>query len=44
LISVLAGYALYSLRIYVILPEDFASNLEEMRRNIRADLAEIDWK
>jgi HD superfamily phosphohydrolase len=44
LISVLAGYALYSLRIYVILPEDFVSNFEEMRRSIRADLAEIDWK
>jgi hypothetical protein len=44
LLHVLAGYALYSLRIYVILPDDFSGDLEEMRRNVKADLPDVEWK
>jgi HD superfamily phosphohydrolase len=44
LLHVLAGHALYSLRIYVILPDDFTGDFEVMRGSIKTDLPDIDWK
>jgi HD superfamily phosphohydrolase len=44
LMKVLAGYALYSLRIYVVLPLGFNHDFEKMRQDVKADLPEIDWK
>jgi hypothetical protein len=44
LLNVLARYALYSIRVYVIPPDDSDKHLAEMRRRIKADLPEIDWK
>jgi uncharacterized protein len=44
LLNMLARYALYSMRVYVIPPDDSDVRLAEMRRRIKADLPEIDWK
>jgi uncharacterized protein len=44
LMSVIADYALYSLRIYVLLKPEQEALREKIRHAIRADLSEIEWK
>lgn len=44
LMSVLANYALYSLRVYVLLRDTDQANREAMQKRIENDLPDFDWK
>lgn len=44
LMSVLSDHALYSLRVYVLLPPDKTHLHESIHARIKQDLPHIDWK
>lgn len=44
LMSILANHALYSLRVYALLPIKAQARREEIQRQIKADLPDFDWK
>jgi hypothetical protein len=44
LLSILAGHALYSLRVYVLVPDGCSANPSDIKKRIKKDFVHMGWK